>query len=933
MIDEQKVRARATIPDQARVVIVGGGVIGASIAYHLCKLGWRDVVLLERRELTAGTTWHAAGLITSAGMASETLLWMARYTRDLCVSLEAETGQATGFRPIGHIHLATTPQRLETLRREATFVRGFGVVNEEISAAEFAGFWPAAKTDDVLAGFYVPDEGRANPADLTQAFARGARMNGAQIIEGVTVTGITQANGYVTGVETDQGPIKAEFVVNAAGMWGREVGALAGVSVPLQAAEHYYLITDTVDWAHPDLPVVEDPDLYGYYREEGGGILVGMFEPQAASWSLDKVPPDVAFASLQPDWGRVGPYIDGAMERFPSLREAGVRTMFCGPESFTPDMGPQLGEAPELRNFFVAAGLNSLGILYAGGVGSLTAAWIADGVPPVDVSGLTVDRTQLYETSRRFRKDRAVEQLGAAFGDAAFPTWHPWSARNVRRSVVHDRMAADGAYFAVSSGWEYAEWFDPDGIAREVPQGWGRNAGFDLQAAEHRAVREAVGVLDMSIMAKFMVQGRDAETVLNRVCANDVSVPVGRIVYTQWLNEAGGIIADLTVTRLAETTYLLVTTDLIHRRMAPWIQRHTRDGEFATVTDVTAGTTLLTVQGPAVTRAARGPDQRRPVQRRLPVHDGPGDRPRLRPGPRDARHLRRRAGLGAPCARGPGADGVRRAPGGRPGRRAPERGPRQRWAACDSRRPTATSGSTSTTRTRRSTWASGSRWRWTSRAGSSAGRRCCGRREAPSGSAGAAPGPGPAGGSGAAPVPRRARAARRAVVRPRPLGRLRPHAGRGRWSGDGRGRGRHPGGGDRRAGRFEVDVAGRPIPGPGIGAADVRSGPGAHQGLTGTHKGQVGRRPSVTGRGGSAMTWQGSGSDGDGADRRPDDETRADWNVPAPDPAGGPALSPPPPARGTRRRSALWSAHRRAHRVRGPRRVHTAGGRLGAPAR
>ncbi len=597
-MDEPKIRARTAIPDQARVVIVGGGVIGASIAYHLGKLGWRDVVLLERRELTAGTTWHAAGLITSAGMASETLLWMARYTRDLCVSLEAETGQATGFRPIGHIHLATTPQRLETLRREAAFVRGFGVVNEEISAAEFAGFWPAAKTDDVLAGFYVPDEGRANPADLTQAFARGARMNGARIIEGVTVTGIAQANGYVTGVETDQGPIKAEFVVNAAGMWGREVGALAGVSVPLQAAEHYYLITDTVDWAHPDLPVVEDPDLYGYYREEGGGILVGMFEPQAAAWSLDKVPPDVAFASLQPDWGRVGPYIDGAMERFPSLREAGVRTMFCGPESFTPDMAPQLGEAPELRNFFVAAGLNSLGILYAGGVGSLTAAWIADGVPPVDVSGLTVDRTQLYETSRRFRKDRAVEQLGAAFGDAAFPTWHPWSARNVRRSVVHDRLVTDGASFAVSSGWEYPEWFDSDGVARDLPQGWGRNAGFDLQAAEHRTVREGVGVLDMSIMAKFMVQGRDAEAVLNRVCANDVAVPVGRIVYTQWLNEAGGIIADLTVTRLAATTFLVVTTDLIHRRMAPWVERHVRDGEFVTVTDVTAGTTLLTVQGP-----------------------------------------------------------------------------------------------------------------------------------------------------------------------------------------------------------------------------------------------------------------------------------------------------------------------------------------------
>ena len=590
--------ARRSIPEQARAVIIGGGAIGTSVAYHLAKLGWSDVVLLERRQLTAGTTWHAAGLITSAGMASETLLWMSRYTRDLCASLEAETGQATGFRPIGHCHLATSPRRLESLRREAAFARMFGVDDQELSPAEFARLWPEAAVDDILAAFYVADEGRVNPADLAQAYAKGARMRGARIVEGVTVLGITQANGRVTGVLTDQGPVKTDVVVNAAGMWGREVGAMAGVTVPLQAAEHYYLITDTVPWAHPDLPIVEEPDRYGYYREEGGGILVGLFEPVAKAWSLDRVPPDIAFASLEPDWERITPFLDHAMGRFPSLRDAGVRTMFCGPESFTPDTLPQLGEAPELRGFYVAAGLNSLGILMSGGVGSVMAELIDTGIAPVDLSGMHVDRTQTFETARRFRRDRAVEQLGRLFGDAAFPNWHPRTARNVRRSAVHDRLAAAGAHFAPSSGYEYAEWFAPAGEHPEIEIGWGRDASFPIQAAEHRAVREAVGILDLSGMAKILVQGRDAEAVLNRVCANDVAVPVGRLVYTQWLNDRGGIEADLTVTRLAEDRFLVVATDTIHRRLESWIRRHTPQTAHIATTDVSAGWTLLQVQGP-----------------------------------------------------------------------------------------------------------------------------------------------------------------------------------------------------------------------------------------------------------------------------------------------------------------------------------------------
>jgi 4-methylaminobutanoate oxidase (formaldehyde-forming) len=597
-VEAASARPSEPLPEHARVVIVGGGVTGTSIVYHLTRLGWRDVVLLERRQLTAGTTWHAAGLVTSAGQTSETSVWMARYTRDLCATIERDTGQATGFRPIGHLLLATTQRRLEALRREAAFVRGFGVDNQEISAAEFGRMWPAAKTDDVLAAFYVPDEGLVNPADLTMAYARGARMGGARILEHVTATGVTQANRRVTGVVTDRGTIKTEFVVNATGIWARDFGASVGVSVPLQAAEHYYLITDTVPWAHPDLPVVEEPDRYGYYREEGGGILVGLFEPVAAPWSLDGIPAEIAFASLPPDWDRIGPYLSRALDRFPSLHDAGVRTMFCGPESFTADCSPLLGEAPELAGYFVAAGLNSLGVLLSGGVGSLTAQWIVDGVPPLDVTGMTVDRTQAFETSRRFRADRTVEQLGASFGDGVWPNWQPATARNVRRSVIHDRLAAAGAHFGTSSGWEYAEWFAAPDAHLEVVHGWGRDASFGLQAAEHRVVREAVGMLDMSVMAKFLVQGRDAEKVLGFVSANDVAVPMGRIVYTPWLNKAGGIEADLTVTRLAEDRFLVVATDLVHRRIAPWIERNAPAGAHVTVTDVTSGTTLMTVQGP-----------------------------------------------------------------------------------------------------------------------------------------------------------------------------------------------------------------------------------------------------------------------------------------------------------------------------------------------
>jgi 4-methylaminobutanoate oxidase (formaldehyde-forming) len=589
----------ARVPDRARVVIVGGGVIGCSIAYHLAHLGWTDVALLEQHRLTAGTTWHAAGLITSAGMTDETALFFSRYSRDLYARLEQETGHSTGFRPVGHLSIATTPQRQEALRREADWMHGFGVEDTEISPAEIAALWPLARTDDILSGFYVADEGRADPVGVATSLAKGARQLGVRIIEGVAATGVETSGKQVTAVLTEAGRIETEWVVNAAGMWARQFGALAGVSVPLQSAEHYYLLTDTVPGMDPDLPVIEDPDNYGYYRPEGDGMLVGLFEPVGAPWSLDGVARDFSFGKLPPDWNRLEPFLGPALARIPCLAETGVRTFFCGPESFTADVKPLIGPAPELDGYFVAAGLNSLGILSGGGVGSVVAQWIADGFPPVDTAHIAIDRTATYETSRKFRAERTVEQLGVLFGDAAWPSWKPSTGRDVRRSVLHDRLAAAGGHFAQSAGWEFAEWHAQPGEHPEATLDFRRQQSHPIVQREHEAIRHAVGMMDMSLMAKFIVQGPAAAAVLSRMSANDVTAGVGRIVYTQWLNAAGGIVADVTVTWLEPEKFLVVSSDVIHRRIEPMIRRAARPGEFVTVTDVTSGTTLLSVQGPA----------------------------------------------------------------------------------------------------------------------------------------------------------------------------------------------------------------------------------------------------------------------------------------------------------------------------------------------
>lgn len=584
-------------PTQAQVVIIGGGVIGCSVAYHLTKLGWRDIVLLEKSELTSGTTWHAAGLVVSGTFSSETMINMAMYTRDLYEKLETETGLSTGFEPVGYLELATDREWLEGLRRVAGYARTFGHTVEEISPAEVQRMWPLFETDDVIAGFYCPHDGRTNPVDTTMSLAKGARMGGARIIEGTIVTGVLQRNSHVTGVITDKGKIEAEVVVNCAGMWARQLGKIAGVDIPLHASEHYYLITGPIEGIRHDLPIVEDPLHYAYFREETGGLMIGLFEPVAGPWGMEGIPDSFSFGEIQPDWDRLMPYIEAAMGRIPAAKEVGIHKFFCGPESFTPDMGPLMGEAPQLKNFYVAAGFNSLGILLGGGAGQIMAQWIVDGHPSVDTSEINIARMQPWQNNPSYLHDRTVEVLGFMYKQG-YTNSQFSSARGVRKSPLYERLADRGAYFASYAGWEYPDWYAPPGTSPKVEYTWGRQNWFEYRAAEHKAAREGVALFDYSVMCKFLVQGRDAESALNRICANNVAVPVGRCVYTQWLNERGTIEADLTVTRLREDAYLVVSADGTHTSVKTWLKRNISPEAHATVTDVSAGYCILNLQGP-----------------------------------------------------------------------------------------------------------------------------------------------------------------------------------------------------------------------------------------------------------------------------------------------------------------------------------------------
>ncbi len=600
--------------------MIGGGVIGASIAYHLAHLGWgEDVVLLERDRLTSGTTWHAAGLMTCFGSFSETNTGIRLYSRDLYARLEAETGQATGFRSVGLIEAAADADRLEEYRRVAAFQRHLGLEVHEISPAEMAALFPWARTDDLLAGFHVPGDGRVNPVDLTTALAKGARQLGVRVIEGVTVTevltetrgrlesvvgvrgsrhGLTSPPGSATedGSTTEDVSIECEYVVNAAGMWARELAAKAGLNVPNTAAEHYYLITDTIEGLSPDAPIFEDPAAHGYYREEGGGMMVGLFEPRAAAWHPEGVPAGSSFTTILPDWERMAPFLETAMARVPVTLDAGVRTFFCGPESFTPDLSPVVGEAPGTRGYFVAAGMNSVGVLSAGGLGRVVAQWIVDGRPDVDVTGFDVDRFRAYQAAEGYRAARTTEILGTVYA-AHTPGKQLHSARGATLSPVHDRLVAAGGYLREVSGWEGADWFAGPGVTPEATPTWGRADWFEQWAVEHRAIREQVGLMDMSFMTKLRVTGADAGGVLDRVSAGAVDGAAEEITYTQWLDDSGRLQADLTVTKLADNDFWVVASDTAHGHVLAWLHKHIGDATV-TVDDVTEQWAQLNVQGP-----------------------------------------------------------------------------------------------------------------------------------------------------------------------------------------------------------------------------------------------------------------------------------------------------------------------------------------------
>ena len=586
------------IPSHARVVIIGGGVAGASMAYHLAKLGWQDIVLLERQQLTSGTTWHAAGLIGQL-RASSNMTRLAKYSQELYYNLEAETGVATGFRRTGSISVALTHERQEELLRGAAMARTFGVDVEEISSAEVKNRYEHLNIENVVGAIYLANDGQGDPSNIALAMIKGAKQMGAKIFEHAKVTNIHQKKGHISGVSVEHSgqitDIKCEHVVNCAGMWARQVGELVGAKVPLHACEHFYIVTENIKGLK-QLPVLRVPDECTYYKEDAGKMLIGAFEPVAKPWGMEGIPENFCFDQLPEDFDHFEPILEKAINRLPLLGETGIHTFFNGPESFTPDDRYYLGEAGEVKNFWVCCGFNSVGIQSAGGAGMALAQWMEDGTAPFDLWDVDILRMQPFQNNRSYLKNRVSESLGLLYADH-FPFRQPVTARGVRRSPVHEQLTSKGAVFGESTGWERANWFADPGQYPAYEYSWKRQNWFENNAREHMAVREKVGLFDMTSFGKIRVEGRDACAFLQHICANQMDVETGRIVYTQMLNLRGGIECDLTVTRLSETAFLLVVPGGTLQRDLCWLKKHVGD-LFVVITDITASEAVFSIMGP-----------------------------------------------------------------------------------------------------------------------------------------------------------------------------------------------------------------------------------------------------------------------------------------------------------------------------------------------
>ena len=588
----------ANVPSSARVVIIGGGVIGCSVAYHLAKQGWKDVVLLERKQLTSGTTWHAAGLIAQL-RATANMTKLAKYSQELYGNLEAETGVATGFKRVGSITAALTEERKEEIFRQAGMARAFGVEVEEISPTEVKERYEHLNIDGVTAGVYLPLDGQGDPANIALALAKGARQNGAKVIERTAVTKINRDGRRVTSVDwnngDETGTITCDMIVNCGGMWGHEIGKMAGVNVPLHACEHFYIVTEAIEGLK-QLPVLRVPDECAYYKEDAGKMLLGAFEPNAKPWAMDGIPKDFEFDQLPEDFDHFEPILEAAVDRMPMLAEAGIHTFFNGPESFTPDDAYHLGLAPEMDNVWVAAGFNSIGIQSAGGAGQALAAWMDTGEKPFDLGDVDIGRMQPFQGNKHYLFERSKETLGLLYADH-FPFRQKATARGIRRTPFHQHLLNNGAVMGELSGWERANWFANEGQTPEYEYSWKRQNFFGNVAAELEAVRTNVGMYDMSSFGKIRVEGRDAVAFMNYIGGGQYDVPVGKIVYTQFLNNNAGIEADVTVTRVSETAFLVVTPAATRQADQVWMQRHLGDFNVV-ITDVTAGEGVLAVMGP-----------------------------------------------------------------------------------------------------------------------------------------------------------------------------------------------------------------------------------------------------------------------------------------------------------------------------------------------